>query len=88
VYGQTTALFEEHCLEIHSTSIQFPFCNKVVQSIGKSVNWVGLFGGQHGRGHRRTGRHFTGGAEKICPENSNLPFALKITFCPETNILV
>jgi len=23
--------------------------------------------------HRRTGRHFTGGAEKICPENNNLP---------------
>jgi len=23
--------------------------------------------------HRRTGRHFTGGAEKICPENKNLP---------------
>ena len=23
--------------------------------------------------HRRTGRHFTGGAEKICPETNNLP---------------
>jgi len=23
--------------------------------------------------HRRTGRHFTGGAEKFCPENNNLP---------------
>jgi len=23
--------------------------------------------------HKRTGRHFTGGAEKICPENNNLP---------------
>jgi len=23
--------------------------------------------------HRRTGRHFTWGAEKICPENNNLP---------------
>jgi len=22
--------------------------------------------------HRRTGRHFTGGAEEICPENNNL----------------
>jgi len=22
--------------------------------------------------HKRTGRHFTGGAEKICPENNNL----------------
>jgi len=26
-----------------------------------------------GRPHRRTGRHFTGGAEKICLENNNLP---------------
>jgi len=25
------------------------------------------------RNHRRTGRHFTGGAEKFCPENNNLP---------------
>jgi len=24
--------------------------------------------------HRRTGRHFTGGAEKICPENNNFPW--------------
>jgi len=23
--------------------------------------------------HKRTGRHFTGEAEKICPENNNLP---------------
>jgi len=23
--------------------------------------------------HKRTGRHFTGGAEKICPENNNFP---------------
>jgi len=23
--------------------------------------------------HRRTGRHFTGGPEKICPENNNFP---------------
>jgi len=23
--------------------------------------------------HRRTGRHFTGGAEKICPETNSLP---------------
>jgi len=23
--------------------------------------------------HRRTGRHFTGGSEKICPETNNLP---------------
>jgi len=23
--------------------------------------------------HKRTGRHFTVGAEKICPENNNLP---------------
>jgi len=23
--------------------------------------------------HRRTGRHFTGEAEKNCPENNNLP---------------
>jgi len=23
--------------------------------------------------HRRTGRHFTGRAEKICPENNNFP---------------
>jgi len=27
----------------------------------------------HAYVHRRTGRHFTGGAEKICPENNNLP---------------
>ena len=25
------------------------------------------------RMHWRTGRHFTGGAEKICPENNNFP---------------
>jgi len=23
--------------------------------------------------HRRTGRHFTGGTKKVCPENNNLP---------------
>jgi len=23
--------------------------------------------------HKRTGRYFTGGAEKICPENNSLP---------------
>jgi len=23
--------------------------------------------------HRRTGRQFTGGADKICPESNNLP---------------
>jgi len=28
--------------------------------------WIGC-------AHRRTGRHFTGGAEKVCPENNNLP---------------
>jgi len=26
-----------------------------------------------GCGHTRTGRHFAGGAENICPENNNLP---------------
>ena len=26
-----------------------------------------------GASRRRTGRHFTGGAEKICPETNNLP---------------
>jgi len=25
------------------------------------------------RTHRRTGRHFTGGTEKICLENNNFP---------------
>ena len=28
---------------------------------------------KNGNMHRRTGRHFTGGAEKICPETNNLP---------------
>jgi len=37
-------------------------------------------------GHRRTGRHFTGRAEKICPEKKQ--FALKIKNLPETNFLV
>ena len=25
---------------------------------------------ENGSGHKRTGRHCTGGAEKICPENN------------------
>ena len=32
----------------------------------------------HCYSHRRTGRHFTGGAENVCPKNKQ--FALKLTF--------
>ena len=42
--------------------LDFSFCTvlQLVREYGSDI-------------HRRTGRHFTGGAEKICPENNNLP---------------
>jgi len=37
-------------------------------------NYWGTWASERGReGHRRTGKHFTGGAEKVCLENNNLP---------------
>jgi len=40
--------------------------------------------------HRRTGRHFTGGAEKICPEYNKkkiCPENNNLQICPENNNL-
>jgi len=65
-YGKVTSIKCNHyCHWLLGCDHLLRVLNLVKLSVCLNKTW--------GFWHRRTGRHFTGGAQKICPENNNLP---------------
>ena len=62
----------QHSEKFQGNSV-FQGKRKLFKILNDKYQWRAVRGGKGGS-HMRTGRHFTGGSEKICAENNNLPW--------------